>query len=278
VAFDDEVVGDEGERRAIGDRAGKPHLLLALVDAEAQGVLDRALDHLARDPLRVPEFPRQEPVDQLHVEPRRVGADHIGAVPPLSDVGRTGAAPALHHVLSLSRRCARPGSKSLLGALAPPGWPSRGLAERRRADPAANAIQKAVRSAMAMTVLRSKAPPAATCPPNSAKTMAVAVASVPRAPSGAAGARALADVAPRRALRGGGPGLPAGARPRAAQPQLSRAPLAGARHRRAMAGISSSTGRRPQPPRARASSTDGSRRSSRKKADSSARPVRPPLR
>ena len=52
----DENVGQISEGRLVRDDAGKSHLLLAMVDAERNGVLNRPLDRFERDafcPVRI---------------------------------------------------------------------------------------------------------------------------------------------------------------------------------------------------------------------------------
>jgi len=73
-------VGDRGE---VGDDAREAHLPRALVDAEAERVAQRALEHVARDAVR-PVRVREVVVDAVDVEPRRIGADREPVALPLA--------------------------------------------------------------------------------------------------------------------------------------------------------------------------------------------------
>ena len=72
VLGQDEDVHEVGVRRAVSNDAGEADLLLTLVGAEAERVVDRAVDDLARDAGAPVRILAEEAVDELAVELRLV--------------------------------------------------------------------------------------------------------------------------------------------------------------------------------------------------------------
>lgn len=82
IGLQDEHIGEVGERGRVGDHAREADLLILQVDPEVERVLNRALHSFARDTRR-PVGSRQKAVDHREVKPLPVGADEVGAAPPL---------------------------------------------------------------------------------------------------------------------------------------------------------------------------------------------------
>src|SRR5882724_446016 len=71
-----ENVGEISEGCEVRDDAGKSHLLMAMVDAERNGVLNRSPDRFERDaccPIRI----GQKPIHHAYVDTRGISADFI---------------------------------------------------------------------------------------------------------------------------------------------------------------------------------------------------------
>src|SRR5262245_30602457 len=74
VARENEHVGDVRVGRAVADDTSKAHLPLAIESSEAEGMLDRPLDHLARN-TGCPVRAHQKAMNRVQVEPVGVAGD-----------------------------------------------------------------------------------------------------------------------------------------------------------------------------------------------------------
>src|SRR5256885_3500395 len=75
VPFEHEDVGQEGDDDVVRHHAREPDLPARVVEAEGERVLDRANHALARAARGPVGTTGEEVVDQVQVEPARVGAD-----------------------------------------------------------------------------------------------------------------------------------------------------------------------------------------------------------
>src|ERR1700730_8643839 len=75
MGFEHEDVADIGEGGVVRDHAGKGNLLVRVERAEAGGVTEGAGDQLARNPGVPVGGSREESVNHVEVEPRRVSGD-----------------------------------------------------------------------------------------------------------------------------------------------------------------------------------------------------------
>src|SRR5229473_622396 len=75
MGIEHEDIADIGEGGVVRDHAGKAHLLVSIEGAETGGVAEGAGHQLARNPRGPVRGPREETMDHVEVEPRRVGDD-----------------------------------------------------------------------------------------------------------------------------------------------------------------------------------------------------------
>src|SRR5687768_8640008 len=97
------------ERRLVGHDAREPDLLIAVVRAEAERVVDRAIHDLARDPPAPVRLLAEKPVHQLPVQSLLVGADPQSPgrpSPPPRSPRPPVAAPSLRCCSSCAERVA----------------------------------------------------------------------------------------------------------------------------------------------------------------------------
>jgi hypothetical protein len=77
MRFEDKHVAQPGKGGIVRYDAGQSYLLVVLVNAKAERVLDSALGHVQGTPLRPIRHLAEPGVDQVKVQPRRVRADQI---------------------------------------------------------------------------------------------------------------------------------------------------------------------------------------------------------
>src|SRR5439155_25259498 len=79
MGIEHEDIADIGEGGVVRDHADKAHLLVSVEGAEAGGMAEGAGHQLTRDPRGPVGGPREKTMDDVEVEPRRVGDDrHLG--------------------------------------------------------------------------------------------------------------------------------------------------------------------------------------------------------